>query len=104
MSQTAVCNRHHSLDQQLCRWLLLSLDRLRSNQLVMTQELIANMLGVRREGVTEAAGQLHKAGLIRYRRGHISVLDRAGLELRTCECYAVVKREYDRLLPTELAA
>lgn len=101
MAQTAVCNRHHSLDQQLCRWLLLSLDRLPSNDLVMTQELIANMLGVRREGVTEAAGQLHKAGLIRYRRGHISVLDRAGLEQRTCECYAVVKREYDRLLPAD---
>jgi CRP-like cAMP-binding protein len=99
MAQTAVCNRHHSLDQQLCRWLLLSLDRLPSNDLVMTQELIANMLGVRREGVTEAAGQLHKAGLIRYRRGHITVLDRAGLEKRTCECYAVVKNEYDRLLP-----
>ncbi len=99
MAQTAVCNRHHSLDQQLCRLLLLSLDRLPSNDLVMTQELIANMLGVRREGVTEAAGQLHKAGLIRYRRGHITVLDRAGLEKRTCECYAVVKNEYDRLLP-----
>jgi len=99
MSQTAVCNRHHSLDQQLCRWLLLSLDRLHSNELVMTQELIANMLGVRREGVTEAAGRLQKAGLIQYRRGHISVLDRVGLEQRTCECYAVVKQEYDRLLP-----
>ena len=98
MSQTAVCNRHHSLDQQLCRWLLLSLDRLPSNELVMTQELIANMLGVRREGVTEAAGRLQKAGLIHYRRGHITVLDRPGLELRTCECYGVVKREYDRLL------
>jgi CRP-like cAMP-binding protein len=103
MAQTAVCNRHHSLDQQLCRWLLLSLDRLQSNQLVMTQELIANMLGVRREGVTEAAGQLHKAGLIRYQRGHITILDRAGLERRTCECYAVVKKEYDRLLPDALA-
>jgi CRP-like cAMP-binding protein len=103
MAQTAVCNRHHSLDQQLCRWLLLSLDRLQSNQLVMTQELIANMLGVRREGVTEAAGQLHKAGLIRYQRGHITILDRAGLERRTCECYAVVKKEYDRLLPDTLA-
>jgi CRP-like cAMP-binding protein len=103
MSQTAVCNRHHSLDQQLCRWLLLSLDRLNSNQLVMTQELIANMLGVRREGVTEAAGNLHKARLIDYRRGHISVLDRGGLEQRTCECYAVVKKEYDRLLPATLA-
>src|SRR5450631_684960 len=99
MSQTAVCNRHHSLDQQLCRWLLLSLDRLPTNELIMTQELIANMLGVRREGVTEAAGNLDKAGLIRYRRGHITVLDRSGLEERTCECYAVVKREYDRLLP-----
>ncbi|MEO7271797.1 MAG: Crp/Fnr family transcriptional regulator [Vicinamibacterales bacterium] len=103
MAQTAVCNRHHSLDQQLCRWLLLSLDRLPSSELVMTQELIANMLGVRREGVTEAAGRLHKAGLIRYRRGHITVLNRAGLESRTCECYAVVKTEYDRLLPTTLA-
>ena len=103
MAQTAVCNRHHSLDQQLCRWLLLSLDRLNSNDLVMTQELIANMLGVRREGVTEAAGQLQDAGLIRYRRGHITVLDRAGLEQRTCECYAVVKHEYDRLLPLKLA-
>ncbi len=104
MSQTAVCNRHHSLDQQLCRWLLLSLDRLPSNELVMTQELIANMLGVRREGVTEAAGHLHKAGLISYRRGHIKVLDRPGLEQRTCECYAVVKKEYDRLLPDSLAS
>ena len=99
MAQTAVCNRHHTLDQQLCRWLLLSLDRLRSNELVMTQELIANMLGVRREGVTAAAGRLHRAGLINYQRGHISVLDRWQLERRTCECYAVVKREYDRLLP-----
>ena len=99
MAQTAVCNRHHSLDQQLCRWLLLSLDRLRSNELVVTQELIANLLGVRREGVTEAAGRLHAAGLITYRRGHITVLDRAGLERRSCECYAVVKREYDRLIP-----
>jgi CRP-like cAMP-binding protein len=99
MAQTAVCNRHHSLDQQLCRWLLLSLDRLRSNELVMTQDLISKMLGVRREGVTEAAGNLAQAGLIEYRRGHISVLDRPGLERRTCECYAVVKREYDRLLP-----
>ncbi|HEV8313652.1 MAG TPA: Crp/Fnr family transcriptional regulator [Burkholderiaceae bacterium] len=104
MAQTAVCNRHHSLDQQLCRWLLLSLDRLDSRELVMTQELIANMLGVRREGVTEAAGDLQKAGLIRYRRGHITVLDRPGLEQRTCECYAVVKKEYDRLLPARLAA
>ena len=99
MAQTAVCNRHHSLDQQLCRWLLLSLDRLQGNELVMTQELIANMLGVRREGVTEGALKLQAAGLIRYARGHITVLDRAGLEARTCECYAVVKKEYDRLLP-----
>jgi CRP-like cAMP-binding protein len=104
MAQTAVCNRHHSLDQQLCRWLLLSLDRLQGNELVMTQELIANMLGVRREGVTEAALNLQHAGLIRYVRGHITVLDRAGLEKRTCECYAVVKKEYDRLLPEKLAA
>jgi CRP-like cAMP-binding protein len=103
MSQTAVCNRHHSLDQQLCRWLLLSLDRLRGNQLVMTQELIANMLGVRREGVTEAALKLQHAGLISYARGHIVVLDRPGLEKRTCECYAVVKTEYDRLLPKKAA-
>ena len=103
MAQTAVCNRHHSLDQQLCRWLLLSLDRLDSRELVVTQELIANMLGVRREGVTEAAGDLQKAGLIRYRRGHITVLDRQRLEQRTCECYAVVKKEYDRLLPARLA-
>jgi CRP-like cAMP-binding protein len=100
MAQTAVCNRHHSLDQQLCRWLLLSLDRLPSAELVMTQELIANMLGVRREGVTEAAANLQRAGLIRYRRGHITVLERAGLEQRTCECYGVVRKEYDRLLPT----
>jgi len=99
MSQTAVCNRHHSLDQQLCRWLLLSLDRLQGNELVMTQELIANMLGVRREGVTEGALKLQAAGLIKYARGRISVLDRRGLEQRTCECYEVVKREYDRLLP-----
>jgi CRP-like cAMP-binding protein len=103
MAQTAVCNRHHSLDQQLCRWLLLSLDRLKSDELVMTQELIANMLGVRREGVTEAAGHLQDAGLISYRRGHITVLDRPGLERRSCECYAVVKKEYDRLLPATLA-
>jgi CRP-like cAMP-binding protein len=103
MSQTAVCNRHHSLDQQLCRWLLLSLDRLRGNELVMTQELIANMLGVRREGVTEGALKLQKAGLIRYVRGHITVLDRAGLEACTCECYGVVKKEYDRLLPATTA-
>ena len=100
MAQTAVCNRHHSLDQQLCRWLLLSLDRLRGNELVMTQELIANMLGVRREGVTEAALRLQRRGLITYARGHITVLDRPGLEASTCECYAVVKREYDRLLPS----
>ncbi len=99
MAQTAVCNRHHSLDQQLCRWLLLSLDRLQANELVMTQELIANMLGVRREGVTEGALKLQQAGLIRYARGRITVLDRPGLEKRTCECYAVVKKEYDRLLP-----
>ncbi|TLF45120.1 Crp/Fnr family transcriptional regulator [Halomonas urmiana] len=98
MAQTAVCNRHHSLDQQLCRWLLLSLDRLPSHELVMTQELIANMLGVRREGVTESAGKLQKAGLIAYHRGRISILDRPGLEARVCECYAVVKKEYDRLL------
>jgi CRP-like cAMP-binding protein len=103
MSQTAVCNRHHTLDQQLCRWLLLSLDRLRGNELVMTQELIANMLGVRRQGVTEAAHKLQDAGLIRYARGSISVLDRKGLEKRTCECYAVVKNEYARLLPREEA-
>jgi CRP-like cAMP-binding protein len=103
MAQTAVCNRHHSLDQQLCRWLLLSLDRLPGNQLVMTQELIANMLGVRREGVTEAALKLQKSDLIRYTRGRITVLDRKGLEKRTCECYAVVKKEYDRLLPTQPA-
>ena len=97
MSQTAVCNRHHSLDQQLCRWLLLSLDRLEGSELVMTQELISNMLGVRREGVTEAALQLQSAGLIKYSRGRISVLDRPGIEKRSCECYAVVKKEYDRL-------
>ena len=103
MSQTAVCNRHHSLDQQLCRWLLLSLDRLSGNELVMTQELIANMLGVRREGVTEGALKLQHAGLIRYARGRITVLDRKGLEARTCECYAVVKKEYDRLLPSKAA-
>ena len=104
MSQTAVCNRHHSLDQQLCRWLLLSLDRLQCNQLLMTQELIANMLGVRREGVTEAAGRLHRAGIINYQRGHITVLDRTQLERRTCECYAVVKKEYARLLPSKMAS
>lgn len=99
MSQTAVCNRHHSVEQQLCRWLLLSLDRLSNNELAMTQELIANMLGVRRVGVTDAAGRLQARGLIRYARGHITVLDRAKLESEVCECYAVVKREYDRLLP-----
>jgi CRP-like cAMP-binding protein len=99
MAQTAVCNRHHAVDQQLCRWLLLSLDRLNSNELLMTQELIANMLGVRREGVTEAAGHLQADGLIHYSRGHIKVLDRAKLEKRVCECYAVVKKEYDRLIP-----
>ncbi len=98
MTQTAVCNRHHAVDQQLCRWLLLSLDRLPSNKLAMTQELIANMLGVRREGVTEAAGKLQRAGLIRYSRGRIEVLDRPGLEQEVCECYAVVKKESDRLL------
>ena len=99
MAQTAVCNRHHSIDQQLCRWLLLSHDRLSSNTLIMTQELIANMLGVRREGVTEAAGALQDAGLIRYSRGRITVVDRPGLERRSCECYDVVRRESDRLLP-----
>ena len=104
MSQTAVCNRHHSLDQQLCRWLLLSLDRLQGKELVMTQELIANMLGVRREGVTECALKLQKANLISYARGHITVLDRPGLEKRSCECYGVVKKEYDRLLPARVAA
>lgn len=103
MSQTAVCNRHHSLDQQLCRWLLLSLDRLEGTELVMTQELIANMLGVRREGVTEGALKLQRAGLISYARGHIKVLDRPGLEKRSCECYGVVKKEYDRLLPDRQA-
>jgi CRP-like cAMP-binding protein len=99
MAQTAVCNRHHSIDQQLCRWLLLSLDRLASNELSMTQELISNMLGVRREGVTDAARKLQGAGLIRYQRGRITVLDRPGLESRSCECYRVVKTEFDRLLP-----
>jgi len=103
MAQTAVCNRHHSLDQQLCRWLLLSLDRLSGNELVMTQELIANMLGVRREGVTEAALKLQRLGMISYARGHIKVLDRPALEARVCECYSVVKKEYDRLLPHRLA-
>ena len=97
--QAAVCNRHHSINQQLCRWLLLSLDRLRSNELNMTQELIANMLGVRREGVTEAAGKLQKLGVIEYHRGRIKVLDRQKLEMLSCECYAVVKEETDRLLP-----
>jgi len=104
MAQTAVCNRYHSLDQQFCRWLLLSLDRLPADELVMTQELIANMLGVRREGVTEAAGNVQRAGLIAYQRGRITVLDRAGLEARTCECYAVVKKEIDRLLPGIIVA
>ena len=103
MSQTAVCNRHHSIEQQLCRWLLLSMDRLPSNELTMTQELIANMLGVRREGVTEAAGKLQAAGLIHYSRGKITVLDRPKLEAQVCECYAVVKREYDRLLQQIIA-
>ncbi len=103
MAQTAVCNRHHTIDQQLCRWLLLSLDRLPTNTLRMTQELIANMLGVRREGVTEAAGKLQDAGLIQYSRGCITVLDRPGLEARVCECYQVVREEFKRLLPHELA-
>ncbi|KAF0101499.1 MAG: putative Crp/Fnr family transcriptional regulator [bacterium] len=98
MAQTAACNRHHTVEQQLCRWLLLTLDRLPSNELVMTQEMIANMLGVRREGITEAAGKLQRAGFISYRRGHIAVLDRAGLETRVCECYAVVKTELNRLM------
>jgi CRP-like cAMP-binding protein len=100
MAQTAVCNRHHSVDQQLCRWLLLSLDRLSSTEIVMTHELIANMLGVRREGVTDAAGKLQKLGAIRYRRGRITVLNRVELERLCCECYGVVKRETERLLPT----
>lgn len=104
LSQTAVCNRHHTLDQQLCRWLLLTLDRLDRNEVLMTQELIANMLGVRREGVTDGALKLQKAGLIRYARGHITVTDRPGLERRCCECYAVVKKEYDRLLPDRTAS
>jgi CRP-like cAMP-binding protein len=103
MAQTAVCNRHHTLDQQFCRWLLLSLDRLSSSELAMTQELIANMLGVRREGVTEAAGNVQRAGLIKYSRGHITVIDRTGLEARACECYEVVKKEFDRLLPDKVA-
>lgn len=97
ISQTAVCNRHHTIEQQLCRWLLLTLDRLKSQELTMTQELIASMLGVRREGITEAAGRLQNAGIIRYRRGHIMVLDRTGLETHVCECYSVVKKEFDRL-------
>jgi CRP-like cAMP-binding protein len=99
MAQTAVCNRHHSIDQQLCRWLLLSLDRLEGNELVMTQELIANMLGVRREGVTDSAGRLQRLGVIEYHRGHIQVLNRSKLETLCCECYAVVRKESDRLLP-----
>jgi CRP-like cAMP-binding protein len=98
MAQTAACNRHHSVEQQLCRWLLLTLDRMGTNELVMTQELVATMLGVRREGITEAAGKLQHAGFIRYRRGHIAVLERSGLEARACECYAVVKKELSRLL------
>jgi CRP-like cAMP-binding protein len=102
MSQTAACNRHHSLVQQLCRWLLLTLDRMPTNELIMTQELVASMLGVRREGVTEAAGNLQQAGVISYRRGHITVLDRVGLESKVCECYTVVKKEYARLLPDTL--
>jgi CRP-like cAMP-binding protein len=97
ISQTAVCNRHHTIEQQLCRWLLLTLDRLNSEELVMTQELIASMLGVRREGITEAAGKLQQAGIIRYRRGHITVLDQIGLKVHVCECYDVVKKEFDRL-------
>lgn len=102
MAQTAVCNRHHSVSQQLCRWLLLNIDRSMSDELTMTQELIANMLGVRREGITEAARKLQAAGIIRYSRGHIAVLDRAALEQRACECYAVVRREYERLLPSSI--
>jgi len=98
MSQTAACNRHHSVEQQLCRWLLLTLDRIPSHELIMTQELVASMLGVRREGITETAGMLQRAGVIRYRRGHIAVLQRSGLEARVCECYAVVKKELSRLL------
>ena len=104
MAQTAVCNRHHTVEQQLCRWLLLSLDRLSDNKLTMTQELIANMLGVRREGVTEAAGRLQASGLISYSRGKITVLDRPRLEKKVCECYAVVKKESDRLLPDLMAS
>lgn len=104
MAQTAACNRHHSIDQQLCRWLLLTVDRLPSNELVMTQELVAHTLGVRRESITEAAGKLQRAGVIHYRRGHISVLERAGLEAGTCECYAAGKKEFGRLLPDGHAA
>ncbi len=104
MGQTSVCNRHHSVDQQLCRWLLLSIDRISGDELIMTQDLIANMLGVRREGVTEAAGKLQKAGLIRYRRGKITMLDRSAMETRVCECYAVVKREFERLMGPALRA
>ena len=104
MSQTAVCNRHHSVEQQLCRWLLMSLDRLATNELTMTQELIANMLGVRREGVTESAGKLQKLGLVEYSRGHIKVLDRPALEAHACECYQVVKKEFERLLPQVMAS
>jgi len=103
MAQTAVCNRHHTVDQQLCRWLLLSLDRLPTMELIMTQELIANMLGVRRKGVTEAAGKMEKAGLIHHERGRIAVLDRPGLEKRVCECYGVVRDEFRRLLPDVMA-
>ncbi len=102
-AQTAVCNRHHSIDQQLCRWLLMNLDRLATDELIMTQELISNMLGVRREGITEAAGNLQRAGLITYHRGHIRVLDRPGLEARVCECYRVVRDEFRRLLPELIA-
>lgn len=104
IAQTAVCNRHHSLNKQLCRWLLLALDRMASNELVITQQVIANMLGVRREGVTEAAGKLEDLGLIQHSRGHITVLDRHGLEAHSCECYKLVKREFDRLLPTLASA
>jgi len=104
MAQTAVCNRHHSLDQQLCRWLLMRLDRLSSNELTITQDLIAKMLGVRREGVTEAAGRLHRAGFIEYHRGHITVVNRSGPEARVCECYVVVNKEFDRLLPEAIAS
>jgi CRP-like cAMP-binding protein len=104
MSQTAACNQHHSLDQRLCRWLLLSLDRLPGQDLVVTQEQIAHMLGVRREGVTESAVKMQRAGLIRYSRGRIAVLDRSGLEQRVCECYTLIQQEYDRLLPMKVAA